>query len=396
MEIKTLKASQKTKRTAIGEIPVDWEVARLFDVIETLESGTRPKGGVNEETKGFPSFGGENIKSDGGVIYENVNKITHEFYNSMTKGILRNKDVLINKDGAWTGKLGIYDSRLYQHASINEHLFIIRGTPSQITQEFLYYILLSSEGQNRLKRIITGSAQPGLNSSFKKHFLLPIPPLSEQKKIAEILVTVDTAIENTRAVIGQTKTVKKGLMQELLTRGIPGRHKRFKKTELGLIPDEWEVTKLQNVCLKIQDGTHFSPQSKTGPRMYITSKNIRMGYIDLSNVSFISENEHSEIYDRCPVKYGDILLTKDGAQAGNVAVNTIKEKFSLLSSVAMIRPNAEKVLPNYIFHFYAGDYGQDLISNEISGQAITRLTLNKIKKLLILVPKLPEQLAIYT
>ena len=66
--------------------------------------------------------------------------------------------------------------------------------------------------------------------------LVPRPPLPEQRKIAAILSSVDDAIEKTQAVIDQLQVVKRGLMQELLTRGLPGRHTQFKPTEIGNVP----------------------------------------------------------------------------------------------------------------------------------------------------------------
>jgi len=72
-----------------------------------------------------------------------------------------------------------------------------------------------------------------------------VPPLPEQKKIAAILSSVDEAIQTTQAVIEQTRRVKEGLLQELLTKGIG--HTRFKQTEIGEIPEAWEVRKLGQV-----------------------------------------------------------------------------------------------------------------------------------------------------
>ena len=68
-----------------------------------------------------------------------------------------------------------------------------------------------------------------------------VPPLGEQRKIAAILSSVDEAIEATQAVIDQLQVVKKAMMAELLTRGLPGRHTKFKMTEIGEIPEAWEV-----------------------------------------------------------------------------------------------------------------------------------------------------------
>lgn len=165
----------------------------------------------------------------------------------------------------------------------------------------------------------------------------------------------------------------------------------YKKTELGWIPEEWDVLRLKDCCDFIQDGTHFSPKSKNGPFKYITSKNIKNGKIDLTDVSYISEDEHNDIYRKCPVEFGDVLLTKDGANTGNLAINTLSEPFSLLSSVAYLRSNPKKTSNHYIFHYLSSPIGQKTIKNSIAGQAITRITLSKINNFYIFLPPLPEQ-----
>jgi type I restriction enzyme S subunit len=165
----------------------------------------------------------------------------------------------------------------------------------------------------------------------------------------------------------------------------------LKKSIIGSIPRQWDIVPLAKACLKIQDGTHFSPESKDGPYMYITSKNIRMGRIDLSDVALISEEEHRPIFQRADVRKGDVLLTKDGAQAGNIAINTIEEEFSLLSSVAMLRPDEAITSAEWIYQFYASERGQQLIQRHIAGQAIPRLTLEKINALPLALPTLHEQ-----
>lgn len=95
----------------------------------------------------------------------------------------------------------------------------------------------------------------------------------------------------------------------------------------------WPITTLKVATSFLKDGTHFSPTSKTGPFRYLTSKNIRAGYMDLSDCCFISEADHRRIFESCPVQEGDILLTKDGASVGNACRNPLNEEFSLLSSV---------------------------------------------------------------
>src|SRR3989344_947453 len=122
-----------------SKIPDGWEEVVLKDILVTIQNGARPQGGADFETGDIPSFGGENIIQDGGVKYRPVKLIPEKFFESMKKGLLQDKDVLINKDGANTGKTGMYSDKHYQRAAINEHLFMLRGNQSKITQGYLYY-----------------------------------------------------------------------------------------------------------------------------------------------------------------------------------------------------------------------------------------------------------------
>lgn len=157
------------------------------------------------------------------------------------------------------------------------------------------------------------------------------------------------------------------------------------------VPEGWKKAKLAEKLAVLKDGTHFSPQSKSGPFMYLTSKNIRFGRLDIENVSYITEEEHQKIYKGSPVKYGDILLTKDGANTGNAAINSLDFDFSLLSSVAFLRGKPGFLLNDYLLHLLLSTTGQSAIKSEMAGQAITRLTLQKIGGLIFLFPPINEQ-----
>lgn len=106
---------------------------------------------------------------------------------------------------------------------------------------------------------------------------LSIPPLPEQRKIAAILSSVDDAIEKTQAVIDQVQVVKRGLMQQLFTRGLPGRHTRFKQTEIGEIPEEWDVLPLGRVGSWNSGGTPSKREPKywAGSIPWISPKDMK-------------------------------------------------------------------------------------------------------------------------
>ena len=256
---------------------MSWNRLDLASVVSVLESGSRPKGGASTESGEILSLGGENILRSGGVTLDAVKRVPRRFYERMTKGHLLDADVLINKDGAQTGKVGLYGQQNGMPSCINEHLFLIRGNAKKITQEYLYYTLLSQPSQNQIDAQISGSAQPGLKNDFLRGVFAEIPDaLSEQTKIAEILSTVDRAIEQTEALIAKQQRVKTGLMQDLLTRGIdkdgnlrPSRNDSpqfYKDSPLGWIPKEWDTRPLFKVA-QINRGK-FTHRPRNDPRFY--------------------------------------------------------------------------------------------------------------------------------
>jgi type I restriction enzyme S subunit len=168
----------------------------------------------------------------------------------------------------------------------------------------------------------------------------------------------------------------------------------YKQTEVGLIPEDWEVRACAELCVKIQDGTHFSPSPGGNDYLYVTSKNILFGTLDISTADRIDAGQHKAIYARCDVRHGDLLLTKDGANTGNAALNILAEEFSLLSSVAFLRFDPMNQAPGYFLQQILSSPGQQRIKNAMLGNAITRLTLENIRKLHFPVAPLHEQRAI--
>jgi type I restriction enzyme, S subunit len=168
----------------------------------------------------------------------------------------------------------------------------------------------------------------------------------------------------------------------------------YKQTEVGMIPEEWDVQTCAEVCVKIQDGTHFSPSLGGNDYLYVTSKNIGFGFLDVSNAGRIDTTQHKAIYKRCDVKQNDLLLTKDGANTGNAALNPLEEEFSLLSSVAFLRFDPKRHTAGYFLQQILSNPGQKRIKDAMAGNAITRLTLQKIRMLRFPVAPLPEQRAI--
>lgn len=158
----------------------------------------------------------------------------------------------------------------------------------------------------------------------------------------------------------------------------------------------WQTKKLRDVCVTIQDGAHESPQRQfdspgKGRFLYITSKNIRNNCLDLGNVSYVEEDFHNRIYPRCKPSVGDVLLTKDGANTGNVTLNTLDEPFSLLSSVCLIKTKPDALKPGFLSYYIQSPDGLESITGQMTGAAIKRIILRDIKLAPIPIPPLSEQ-----
>lgn len=154
---------------------------------------------------------------------------------------------------------------------------------------------------------------------------------------------------------------------------------------------DFPLLRLEILCDKITDGTHHSPTNlPAGPYKYITAKNIKPWGLDLSDLTYVDEKTHREIYSRCDVKKDDILYIKDGATTGVAAVNPFEEEFSLLSSVGVLRAGPA-IRPRYLLYALQEPRTKNRMMASVAGVAITRLTLRKLNDAEIPVASLATQ-----
>lgn len=337
-------------------INMTWINTDLFELIATIESGSRPKGGVSVDTGEVPSLGGENILQVGGITLENVKKVPQAFYERMTKGWLRDCDVLINKDGANTGKVGFFRWGSDVPACINEHVFLLRGKTDRLTQEYLYYTLLSDHGQKIIRNRISGSAQPGLKTGFIKDFPVALPKTTdEQTNIAAILATIEKAIEQTEAIIAKQTRIKTGLMQDLLTRGIDVHGNirseavhQFKESLLGQIPVEWDARELKDVALIIDPNPshRYPPTVPDGVPIISTENFVGEDGYDCSKAECVPASVFLKQNERCRFSEDDIVFARKGRLGLSRPYGLEQKVFS--HTVVIIKPRGDDVTPRYL------------------------------------------------
>lgn len=150
-------------------------------------------------------------------------------------------DLVFTQRGTLGGVALIRQDSRFNRFVLSQSQMKLTPNTNEVHPEFLYYYFASPMALRIIERATIATGLPHINLGILKSFPVPLPPLPEQRKIAAILSSIDDAIEATQAVIDQLHVVKKALMAELLTRGLPGRHTRFKQTEIGEVPEGWEV-----------------------------------------------------------------------------------------------------------------------------------------------------------
>jgi len=157
------------------------------------------------------------------------------------------------------------------------------------------------------------------------------------------------------------------------------------------LPQNWAWVRLGEALNKITDGTHHSPtNTATGDFKYISAKNIKPWGLDLTDVTYVTAEVHQEIYSRCDPELGDVLYIKDGATTGIGTINSLSEPFSMLSSVALLKPSLG-IKNTYLLKTMVAPLFYDEMRAGMTGVAITRVTLSKLNDAIIPLPPLAEQ-----
>ncbi len=289
-----------------------------------------------------------------------------------------------------------------------------RGAISKIKEEVLYVspalLVLNSQNNNflfyslsrkvfldHLGKRETGTTYPSVNDMDILDFELNYPPLPEQRKIAEILETVDNAIEKTDKIIEKYKRIKQGLMQDLMTKGVDEnwnirseKTHKFKDSPLGRIPEEWGVVRLgKNIVNSIQYGyTSSAINKELGPK-FLRITDIQDNNVNWDLVPFCKINE--KLIVKYKLEDGDIVFSRTGATTGKSYIIKNPPNSIFASYLIRIRTNNNIVNPQFLGYFFNSYYYWTQIFTNLSGSAQEGFNASKLKYLLILLPSLPEQ-----
>jgi type I restriction enzyme, S subunit len=360
----------ESRQSSCGKVPNDWKVLPIGKVTTLCQYGLS----VASETSGNVPILGMKDLVGGKVLLNNLGNVSISL-DDVEKCRLKRNDILLNRTNSYdlVGKVGIFDSdELVVFAS-----YLVRFQFNQdVIPEFVNYCLNSYGGQQTLRRLATrGVSQANINPTvFRENFLLPIPPIDEQKKIAEILGTWDEAIGTIEHLIEHQQKQKQAMMQKLLTGQFRFQQFREKDTtwQSGNFADIAEIIMGQS-----PDGSTYNQEEVGTPLI----------------------NGPTEFNERYPTKIqwttqptkkcevGDILLCVRGSSTGRI--NIANDEYCIGRGIAAIRAKVGKSCTSYLEQQLT--YGLQNILKLTAGSTFPNIDKKSIGKIAVEIPSLLEQ-----
>lgn len=367
------------KKTAIGYIPFEWRLMQISEVMEFSGGAQPPKEYfINEPREGY-------IRLIQIRDYKTSEYITYIPMDKARK--------ICNKNDIMIGRYGPPIFQILKGLEGAYNVALIKAIPDEniLNKEYARIFLKTEKLFKLIDRLSQRtSGQTGIDMDALNNYLIPIPSLKEQQKIADIISTVDSQICDTDKIIKKTKELKKGLMQRLLKKGIG--HKEFKKSEVGEIPVEWKVKTINDLSSFV--GSGVTP--KGGQKVYdnsgivfIRSQNVLVNKISKEEIVYISDQINQKMI-RTEVCSGDILLNITGASIGRCAI-VPKDfgKANVNQHVCIIR--IINGCNRFLVQFMNSLFIKNQIDSFNGGSSREGLNFQQVRKLKVIFPPIDEQ-----
>ncbi|NJB66696.1 type I restriction enzyme S subunit [Desulfobaculum xiamenense] len=364
-------------------VPEGWKERTIKQSEIELIDGDRGKNYPNSKeffNKQYCLFLSAKNVTRQGFKFEECQFITQKKSESLRKGKLRRKDIIITTRGT-VGNCALYsDDILFEHIRINSGMLIVRNKDKGIDTEFLYIIFKSPLIEKQIDKFTFGSAQPQLTVKTVGSIKALLPPLPEQKKIARILSTWDKAIETVDKLIENSKQQKKALMQQLLTG----------KKRLPGFSGEWKEVRLGDLLSKASNGMTYDANATEG--------------LPISRIETISDWKinHKKVgyapncveTQKFKLKTGDILYSHINSLShiGKVAIYNGDRDLYHGMNLLLLRCKPEAADPSYIYFFLNSYHGKKL-ALRFAKRAINQASISStdLKSFKMIVPPKEEQ-----
>lgn len=296
------------------------------------------------------------------------------------KGIqLHENDLLVTKDGTVGKTAFVVDCP--EQATLNSHIFLVRSKDGSVEPEYLYYVLNSFIFTDFMKNILTGTTIKGLTQGNFYKFVFEAPDVPTQKKIVEILESIDAVIDKTRDLIEKYSSLMKGVVQDILTDNITDEN----TVKMGTFSDALggkRVPKGSALTIAKTSHPYIRVRDMTKPKI-----------VELTDdFLYVEESDFHKI-SRYIVDAGDLIISIVGTVGAVALVGESLDKANLTENCSKI-VNIKGYSPEFLYYFLKSEYGQKEIAGGTVGEVQAKLPLKNILEIKVPILSEPEQEAI--
>lgn len=338
-------------------------------------SPAEPLGALVDILSGF-AFDSKQFAEDGPIPIVRIRDVgangNRTFYRGSydSRYVLNAGDMLIAMDGEfrrarWEGG----------PALLNQRVCRIKPSNPNLDERYLFHFL--PKALQQIEAATPFATVKHLSTKTISQIQIPLPPLAEQRRIADILDKADSLRAIRRAVLEQSGLLAKAIFSNVF--GDPLAN-----------PQAWPRVSLDECATQVTDGEHLTPQRAAAGIKLLSARNVRDGFIDFDNVDFIGTVEYERIRRRCEPIRGDVLISCSGS-IGRVAPVDTDEPFALVRSAALVRPNTEVIRTQFLQYMLRTPAVQLQMARSANASSQANLFQRQIRDLSILRPPLDLQ-----
>ena len=269
---------------------------------------------------------------------------------------------------------------------------VLRPNPTIINSDFLYFTMQLDDVTDGIAAMQTGASYPAVRDSDVLSQAIPLPPLSDQYAIATALNRVRAAMLSQKRCEDAATNLKRAAMGTLFTRGLKGEQQ--KETEIGPMPESWELTAIDDVGVSTQYG--LSMRGRTSGTYPILRMNCQEdGKVHYRNLQFVDLD--AESYNRFRVRPGDLLFNRTNSidLVGRMAIIEDDRPAVFASYLVRLVVDTDRCLPEFLNHFMNWPRTQEEIK-KLASRAVGQANINatKLRTVLFPIPGIDEQRSI--
>ncbi len=372
------------------DVPSEWKIARLGDVAVLSR---KPRALRLADYDLIPFIPMRLVPEDGASISGYIPKVPGEIRSGTycEKG-----DILLAKitPSFENGKQGIVQNIPLEFAYATTEVYPLRVIPDELDPRFLFCFLKLPQVRLDMANKMEGTTgRQRLPKSVLQDYGIPLPPLPEQRRIARVLSTVRRAIEATEVVIAATRELKRSLMRHLFTYGPVSLQEAervpLKETEIGLVPEHWEVDRLGEVCEKPQYGVTASAVETPLRSQFVRITDIRHGDVNWNSVPFCECPENQ--LAKYKLQPDDVLVARIGATTGKSYLVKDYSSEAVFASYLIRLRCRSRLFPGFLSHFMNTEGYWKQIDAAKGGRLKQGVNIPVLRSLVLGLPSTEEQ-----